>query len=327
MSSVWMIRADGGALIDTFLMKGVVSIKWDVGDLTSLSKKDEIADRLKVVYPEASPLTLSIWTGVVYRFRSEIEIHDHVVTYDPSTRTYHLGEISTDYYFDAVDDPVWPHTRKVNWLHQVSRDALSLSTKNSLGATLTLFKLGESASAELLAVAAGQQQPQLEEQLEGVSETDLLEETLNRSREFVKDRMAKLTWQQMQELVAGLLRAMGYKTRVSPQGSDRGRDIVASPDGFGLEQPRIVVEVKHRKHSSTAPDLRSFLGGRHKDDKGLYVSTGGFTQEARYEADRSAIPLALMDLDDLVSAVFDHYEEMDVDTRSLLPMVRLYWPT
>jgi predicted Mrr-cat superfamily restriction endonuclease len=44
----------------------------------------------------------------------------------------------------------------------------------------------------------------------------------------------------MQELVAGILRAMGYKTLVSPAGADRGKDIIASPDGFGFEPPRIV---------------------------------------------------------------------------------------
>ncbi len=84
----------------------------------------------------------------------------------------------------------------------------------------------------------------------------------------------------MQDLVAGILRAMGYKTLVSPAGADRGKDIIASPDGFGFEPPRIVVEVKHRNARMGSSEIRSFLGGRHKDDRGLYVSTGGFTKEA-----------------------------------------------
>ena len=101
----------------------------------------------------------------------------------------------------------------------------------------------------------------------------------------------------MQELVAGLLRAMGYKTRISPAGPDKGKDIVASPDGFGFESPRIVVEVKHRSSAMGSAEIRSFLGGRHKDDKGLYVSTGGFSKDAYYEAERANIPLTLMSLD------------------------------
>jgi restriction system protein len=119
---------------------------------------------------------------------------------------------------------------------------------------------------------------------------------------------------------------MGYKTRVSPPGSDRGKDIVASPDGFGFESPRIVVEVKHRESTVSADQIRSFLGGRHKDDKGLYVSTAGFTKDAKYEAERAAIPLILMDLDELAASIRDHYENMDAEVRALIPLTKIYWP-
>jgi restriction system protein len=84
----------------------------------------------------------------------------------------------------------------------------------------------------------------MEEEKEEVQQ--LGDEIIDRSREFLKDRIQKLTWEEMQELVAGLLRAMGYRTRVSDPGPDRGRDVIASPDGLGLEDPRIHVEVKHR---------------------------------------------------------------------------------
>ena len=75
-----------------------------------------------------------------------------------------------------------------------------------------------------------------------------------------------------------------------------------------------------------ATDIRSFVGGRHKDDKGLYVSTGGFTKEAHYEAERSSIPLTLMDMDDLAQAVAEYYDRMDMETRAMLPLIRIYWP-
>lgn len=104
----------------------------------------------------------------------------------------------------------------------------------------------------------------------------------------------------MQELVAGLLRGMGYKTTVSPKGSDRGIDIKASPDGLGLEDPRIIVQVKHRSGQTGSKDIRSFTGLIRQGNKGLYVSTGGFSKEARYEAERSNIPITLIDLDMLV---------------------------
>ena len=59
-------------------------------------------------------------------------------------------------------------------------------------------------------------------------------------------RIIRLQWDQVQELcAAAFVRAMGYRTTVSPRGADRGVDVFASPDGLGLEEPRIFVEVKH----------------------------------------------------------------------------------
>lgn len=130
----------------------------------------------------------------------------------------------------------------------------------------------------------------------------------------------------MQDLVAGLLRGMGYKTFVSSKGPDRGRDIIASPDGLGLTQPRIVVEVKHRKGQMGAPEIRSFLGGLREGDMGLYVSTGGFSREAKYEAERAKNPVTLADSDMLVNIIIQYYDNFDPEARTLLPLTKIYWP-
>lgn len=138
--------------------------------------------------------------------------------------------------------------------------------------------------------------------------------------------MLALGWDEMEELTAGLLRSMGYHARVMPTGPDGGRDVVASPDALGLESPRIVAEVKHRKGAMGTPAIRSFIGGLRAADRGLYVSTGGFTREARYEADRSNVPVRLLDLDGFVRLYVESYERADEDTRALLPLVRIWWP-
>jgi restriction system protein len=63
-------------------------------------------------------------------------------------------------------------------------------------------------------------------------------DTFERANEFIEDQINDLDWKQMQELVAGILRAMGYRTTVSEPGPDRGVDVFASRDGLGLEEPR-----------------------------------------------------------------------------------------
>jgi restriction system protein len=147
-----------------------------------------------------------------------------------------------------------------------------------------------------------------------------------RAKSFIADMINRLDWDELQDLVAGVLRAMGYKTRVSTPGPDRGVDIFASPDGLGLQEPRIFVEVKHRQAAMGAPDLRTFLGGRKAGEKCLYVSTGGFKKDAHYEADRSTIPITLVTLPVLRDLLLDHYDLLDEETRALVPLRRVYLP-
>ena len=122
-------------------------------------------------------------------------------------------------------------------------------------------------------------------------------------------------------MVAGILRAMGYKTRISPHGSDRGKDVEASPDGLGLTDPHIIVEVKHREGTIGSQDLRSFIAALRPRHKGLYVSTGGFTKEARYEADRANNQVSLIDSDELVNLIIHYYDNFD----AFIPHRRPIW--
>lgn len=252
-----------------------------------------------------------------------------MVTYNPSERAYLVGTITGGYEYAVHLSPDQPNLRRVKWRGRVARDQVSVAARNSLGAISTLFVVPPEAAAEMeRLLAASTQAPSLAPipAETGEEVDDLYKDIQAKAFEFIKDRVSQLDWEEMQELVAGLLRAMGYKTRISPSGSDRGKDIVASPDGFGFEDPRIVVEVKHRSAAMGSQEIRSFLGGRHDNDKGLYISTGGFTKDARYEAERGRIPVTLLDMDDLVKALLEHYERMDLDMQRLIPLRKLYWP-
>ena len=326
MTKTWMVRAGRDAMfIDDFRDKGRVSIGWSaLGPLDGYLTRDDLSRGVTKRWPEWQKQAQAMATGQVWRFKSEIQTGDTVVTYDPSLRSYLVGEVTGSYTFDP-SGAEQPNVLPVIWKGEVSRDLLSATTKNSLGAISTIFLIPPEAAADL-SRALTSQKPAEQPEVVAAEEEQIAEDMQAKALEFVKDRAAKLDWEQMQRLVAGLLRAMGYKTRVSPSGPDRGKDIVASPDGLGFESPRIVVEVKHRQGAMGSQEIRSFLGGRHKDDKGLYVSTGGFTKDARYEAERASIPLSLMDIDELVEAVIENYEALDNETRQLLPLRRLYWP-
>ncbi|WP_390477685.1 restriction endonuclease [Altererythrobacter sp. MTPC7] len=329
--TTWKITSGRGSrYTDEFVDEGVVAVALDPDtDFVSCASKEEIAALVSARHPLMTDRQISVAASQHWRFLNEVNIGDLVLVYAPQTRLYHYGEILSDASFALGRIPEHPVVRHVNWRGTVERDALSTTTKNSLGAILTLFKVPHNAATEVAHVFAGELEShsagdQTEAELEEVVDpfADIEELALER----VKDRINSLDWDDMQELVASLLRALGYRTSVSAVGPDRGKDIVASRDGFGFERPRIVVEVKHRRGQMGSQEIRSFLGGRHADDRGLYVSTGGFTKDARYEAERASTVTHLMTLDELAKAIVEQYDRLDQDGRRLLPLTKIYWP-
>lgn len=329
MKRMWMVRGEGGSLYDLFRDRGVAALGWSqlAGHARPGVDRKALIEVYRSAEPKARQGTLVSGASQVWRFVNEMKEGDWVVTYSPANRLYLVGVLSGP----VEHRPEWVEegmaiARKVQWQEQeLSRDKLSTSTKNSLGSTLTVFEVPARAAEEVLAAMKGAELPEPDVESEDAI-VDPLADIEQQALERIKDRVNELDWDEMQQLVAGILRAMGYKTQVSPPGADRGKDIVASPDGFGFEHPRIVVEVKHRKAQMGGQEVRSFLGGRHKDDRGLYVSTGGFSKDAQYEADRAPIPLALWTLDHLVRALMEHYDRTDAETKRLVPLKHLYWP-
>lgn len=118
---------------------------------------------------------------------------------------------------------------------------------------------------------------------------------------------------------------MGYRTRVSEAGPDHGVDVVAHPDVFGFESPRIKVQVKHRQSSAGGPDIRNLIGALGEGEKGLFVSTGGYTTEARNEA-RKNPRLALLDAEEFVKLLIEYYPKMDSDYKAIVPLPKIWVP-
>ncbi|HGN1707645.1 TPA: restriction endonuclease [Providencia rettgeri] len=300
---MWIVRGDSGKLYDDFREKELVGLGWS--GLAPLLKIGQSRKEILKLYRQVDPATklgtARSGASQVWRFVNEIKVSD------------------------------WVITRQIKWnTDEIDRDTLSTKTKNTLGSTLTVFKLPDFAVKELL---GNKPLPDSEKNanISNIDDEEIVSDPLKdmeiQALERIKDKIITLDADEMELLVAGILRGMGYKTQVSPNsGSDRGKDIIASPDGFGFENPRIVVEVKHRKGQIASQDLRGFIGGRHHDDRGLYVSTGGFTKDARYEAERSKIPLSLWTLDDLVRTLIEYYEHVDIETKLLVPLRKVFLP-
>lgn len=329
MQNVWLVRAgEEGYLIDEFV-KGYVGVGFNrMGDMASIKSQDGMYELYVKSYPDVKEGKIGNAVAMAFKFRSVMQVDDKLLTYDSHRREYLVGTIISDYSYSPNVIKDYPNIRKVKWEGRVSRDSLSVSSRNSLGCISTLFSVNEDVWKEIQNVMEGKVTINKEEKI--IEEKDeseqIREDTVARAHELIKDKILSLDDAEMERLVAAILRALGYRTRVSPKGPDRGVDIFASPDGLGLEEPRIKVEVKHRSNQMGSKEIRSFIAVLLERDKALYISTGEFSKEAKYEADRSKSPLTLLDLDDLARLIVSHYENFDTEGKALIPLVRVYWP-
>jgi restriction system protein len=132
---------------------------------------------------------------------------------------------------------------------------------------------------------------------------------------------------EFQDLVAALLRAMGYYTPfVAPKGKDGGVDVVAYRDPLGTESPRIQVQIKHRESSATVQEVRQLMGLLQKEGNvGIFVSTGGFSPDARTAARGSHVHVELIDLHRFIGLWQEFYQKLSDADKSLLPLKPVYF--
>ena len=132
---------------------------------------------------------------------------------------------------------------------------------------------------------------------------------------------------EFQELVAALLRGMGYYTPfVAPQGKDGGIDVIAYRDPLGTVSPRIKVQIKHRDSSAAVQEVRQLMGLLQKDgDVGMFVSSGGFSTDSKSTARGSHVHVELIDLDRFITLWQEFYPKLSDEDKSLLPLVPIYF--
>jgi restriction system protein len=157
--------------------------------------------------------------------------------------------------------------------------------------------------------------------------TSAIEEAEEAAWSEVAHHLKSMNPYDFQALVAALLRAMGYNvTWVAPPGPDRGIDILAHTDPLGTSIPRIKVQVKRRDDKVSVEGLRSFMALLGDQDVGIFVSTGGFTNDAESEArTQEKRKVTLLDLEKLFDLWVQHYDKVAESDKRLLPLKPVYY--
>lgn len=310
-----------GSRAHDFESKGIAAISFDdaTGD-PSGTPRDDYAAAVKTAGGSANA------AGQVWRFANDVNVGDLVVVPLGDSRELLFGEVTSGYRYDPSVLAGFPHVRDVKWGAKTSRDVLPKTVLYSLGSLLTVFQ--PSGQDELRALAAGQTPPPApatsSDDTDSTGE-DIFQDLQARAGELIDAQIVALDGYETQDLFAGILRALGYHARVSPPGPDGGWDILAARDPLFVQQPVLRVQVKARPNTaSSASEVRELVGVCEEHETGIFLSTGGFTKDARLEGAKRKITLVA--LDDLRQLLLDAYDDLDQDAKALVPLRRVYLP-
>jgi len=325
-ASFWVVRLPKRPeVIEAARAQGAVAVGyWVKESVGSISDRDGIREIIRRSHPELSEGRVNVAGALLFNFAHAIKEGDWILTPVRDSRMVLFGRVVGQYEFIA--DLVWPgacHVRRVRWQGEFPRDSMRRPLLNSIGCLAGVFNLDDH-RVELVNLI--ERPPTLFPEPEPTEVISFWEDVKAKSDEMIGDLIAHLDAYDFQQLVAGLLQAVGYRTRVSEPGPDAGVDIIAHPDALGFETPRIKVQVKHRQSAAGGPEIRNLVGTLGPGEQGLFVSTGGFTTDARREATRNVRPVTILDSADFVDLLTEYYDSLDANYKAMIPLKKVWLP-
>ena len=308
-----------------FLQKSVIAIGWkDMGDLSKIeASREAFKEHYMQVYPDAKKGSVANGAGMLYRFAHEVQVGDYVVYPSKIDRMINLGTVESEYIYDG-DAVEYVQQHKVKWLKHLPRTAFSQGALYEIGSAMSFFSVKNYADEYLAALDKNFKKTAVTtdtEEDESVGAT--AEEIVESTKDFILKELSKnLKGYDLEEFVADLLKAMGYRTKVSPHGGDSGIDIVAYNDEL---PPRIMVQVKSQDGDIKETTIQSLKGAMREGDYGLFVSMSNYTKNARKYLDNTPIIRAINGTE-LVDLILKYYEDLSEKYRKMIPLKRVYIP-
>ena len=306
-----------------FLKNDVIAIGWsDMGDLGNIdANRDAFKEKYTQIYPDAKKGSIATGAGMLYRFCHEIQVGDYVVFPSKSNREVNIGVVESEYIYDS-NQPEYVQTRKVKWLQHLPRMVFSQGALYEIGSAMSLFSVKNYAD-EFLSVLdkdfMKNYSSDSEDESVGATADDIIEGT----KDFIlKELSRQLKGYDLEGFVADLLRAMGYRTTISPQGGDSGIDITAYKDEL---PPRILVQVKSQDGDIKETTIQSLKGAMREGDYGLFVTLSNYTKNAQKYLDSTPIIRGINGTE-LVELILKYYDDLSDKYRKMIPLKQVYIP-
>lgn len=306
-----------------FLTRNLIAIGWrDFGNLTKVDgTREAFKEHYIEAYPDAKKGQVATGAGMLFRFCHEVQIGDYVVYPSKIDRKINIGTIESDYYYEDADGE-YVQRRKVKWLKHLPRTSFTQGALYEVGSALSFFSLKNYADEFLEALAGSGKQktpPDGPDFTVGATADEIKEST----KDYILKELSKqLKGYDFEAFLADLLRAMGYRAEVSPQGGDSGIDITAYKDEL---PPRILVQAKSGDSDIREATIQSLKGVMREGDYGLFVTLADYTKNAKKYLESVPIIKGINGIE-LVDLILKYYEDLSEKYQRMIPLEKVYIP-
>ena len=331
---IWVVRAGKhGERENLAIGEKRAFIGWEqFGDLSSYRTREDIRKFLEKINPDWSPSKVGNYAGQLLNFVGGIRVGDMIALPLKGKPAIAFGKVTGEYKFIADNPEGARHSRKVEWSNQVIlKSAFDMDILYSFNIPKTVFRVNESNEKRIKTVIERNSSPETQTESKfDIAETE--ESEIPDLAQLAKDQISNFIGQEfkghkMENLVAEVLKAQGFKVRSNPRkGSDGGADILAGQGAMGFDEPRICVQVKSGNSPIGSKDYDELKGVLEKFNAthGLFVSWGGFNSKVEEEAKRDFFKIRLWNADDLINEIQDVYPNLSKELQAELPMQQIW---
>lgn len=307
-----------------FLNENVIAIGWEeIGDLNKIAPDREAFKKKYIeTFPNDKKMKVATSAGMLYRFALEVQIGDYIVFPSKINREINIGTIESDYIYNP-DEEVYVQQRKVKWLKHLPRTVFSQGSLYEIGSAMSFFSVKNYADEFLAALDKDFKANYSSYSNDDETVAATADEIIENTRDYIlKELSRNLKGYALEEFVADLLSAMGYRTTVSQHGGDSGIDITAYKDEL---PPRILVQVKSQDGDIKETTIQSLKGAMREGDYGLFVTLSNYTKKAQKYLDSTPI-IRGINGKELVELILKYYDNLSEKYRKMIPLKMVYIP-
>lgn len=344
--SLWIVRGGKyGEYESKFIEENKVFLTWGdltANDLTAIANYSGIRECVAKLHPDETNRTVGNWSGQIWAFLLAIKVDDWIVLPRKKNRTIAIGKVISKCKFDSTAENDYKHYRDIEWLNiEIPRSNFDQDILFSFGAVQTVCEVKRNdAEARVRAMhknnwhVSNIQTTKVKvstANTEAVQDEIAVDQVEVDLEELARDAIANLIIQKfkghgMARLVNAILRAQGFTTYLSPEGPDKGVDILAGSGAFGFENPKICVQVKTGDTPADHLEFTHLIGAMQsvQADYGLFVSWSDFKQTVNKEEANKFFKVRLWNQSDLIEQLLANYDKLDQSIQSEIPLKRIW---